>query len=356
VKPQAIRFCTSFDGTRIAFAQTGDGPAIVRAPHWLTHLEHELRIAFWRPWIERFSSGRRLLRMDQRGCGLSDWDVADISFNAFIRDLEAVVDEAGLAKPFILFGHSQGAATAIAYAVRHPERVSHLVLLGGYARGIENRELPAAVRGEFEALAQLVEAGWGREDATYRQMFAMQFIPGAGFEQIRAMGELQRAASSPANATRLLRSFYAIDVRDEAARVRCPTLVMHATGDRRIPFEEGRFMASLIPGARFVPLDSANHILLPQEAAFGQFFSELEAFVPVSTGARAREAFGALTPREAEILERIARGLDNGRIAAELGVTGKTVRNNVTRIFDKLGVATRAEAIVLAHDHGIGRQ
>jgi hypothetical protein len=142
--------------------------------------------------------------------------------------------------------------------VRHPENVSHLVLLGGYARGIENRELPASVRAEFEALVQLVQAGWGREDATYRQMFAMQFHPGRRLEEIKAMGELQRAASSATNATRLLRSFYAIDVRDEATRVRCPTLVMHATSDRRIPFEEGRLMAGLIPGARFVPLDSTT--------------------------------------------------------------------------------------------------
>jgi len=356
VKPPSIRFCKSFDGTRIAFAEMGDGPVIVRAPHWLTHLEHELRIPFWKPWLERFSTGRRLLRMDQRGCGLSDWDVADISFEAYVRDLEAVVDEAGLSEPFTLFGHSQGAAAAIAYAVRHPERVSHLVLLGGYARGIENRELPATVRAEFEALVQLVQAGWGREDATYRQMFAMQFIPGAGLEEIKAMGELQRTASSAANATRLLRSFYAIDVRDEATRVRCPTLVMHATSDRRIPFEEGRHMAGLIPGARFVPLDSDNHILLPHEPAYEKFFSELDAFVPASARAGERATFGALTPREAEILERIARGLNNGRIAAELGVSEKTVRNNVTQIFDKLGVATRAEAIVLARDHGIGAE
>ena len=352
---QTIRFCTSFDGTRIAFAETGGGPAIVRAPHWLTHLEQELRIPFWKPWIERFSSGHRLVRMDQRACGLSDWEVEDFSLEAYVHDLEAVVDGAGLTAPFALFGHSQGAATAIAYAVRHPERVSHVVLLGGYARGVAHRNLSPERLAEYEALAQLVQAGWGRDDASYRQMFAMQFIPGASLEHINAMSDLQRAASSPANATRLIRSYYAIDVRDLAPRVRCPTLVLHATSDRRIPFEEGRLMASLIPGARFVPLETANHILVPQEPAYETFFSELETFLP-SGGAGVRKAFGTLTPREAGILEGIARGLDNARIAIELGVSEKTVRNNVTQIFDKLGVATRAEAIVLARNQGVGRE
>jgi pimeloyl-ACP methyl ester carboxylesterase/DNA-binding CsgD family transcriptional regulator len=292
--------------------------------------------------------------MDLRACGLSDWDVADLSFDAYVRDLEAVVDAAGYSAPFALFGHSQSAAIALAYAAAHPDRVSHLVILGGYARGVMKRSLPPERVAEYEALAKLIEVGWGGEDASYRKLFSMQFMPGGTLEQIDAMSKLQRESSSAANAARIVNSYYGIDVRDAAPKVRCPTLVLHARGDRRVPFEEGRLIAGLVPDARFVPLDTENHILLPHEPAYEVFFAELRAFLP-SSGNTARRAFTTLTPREAEILDCIARGHDNARIAAGLGVSDKTVRNNVTRIFDKLGVATRAEAIVLARDHGIGR-
>ena len=352
---QAIRFCTSFDGTRIAYAATGHGPPLVKAPHWLTHLEYEYASPIWQPWIGALAAEHRLLRMDARACGLSDWDVADLSFEAYVRDLEAVVDAAGFTEPFALFGHSQGSATAIAYAARHPERVSHLVLLSGYARGIKHRGLPPERLAEYQAQVQLVAAGWGREDASYRQMFSMQFLPGATPEQIQSMSALQRAASSPENATRIIAGFHDIDVAHEAPLVRCPTLVLHSRRDLRVPFEEGRLVAGLIPGATFVPLDTENHILLPQDPAYARFFSELRAFLPAAAGSDARRAFGSLTRREAEILDGIARGLDNARIASGLGLSEKTVRNNVTHIFDKLGVASRAQAIVLARDHGLGK-
>jgi pimeloyl-ACP methyl ester carboxylesterase/DNA-binding CsgD family transcriptional regulator len=355
VDAQAIRFCTSFDGTRIAYAATGQGPPLVKAPHWLTHLEYEYASPIWRPWIGDLAAEHRLLRMDARACGLSDWDVADLSFEAYVRDLEAVVDAAAFTEPFALFGHSQGAATAIAYAARHPERVSRLVILSGYARGVRHRGLAPERLAEYQAQVQLVEAGWGREDASYRQMFSMQFLPGATLEQISSMSELQRAASSPANATRIIRSFHEIDVSREAPKVRCPTLVLHSRRDLRVPFEEGRLVATLIPDATFVPLETDNHVLLPQDPAYARFFSELRAFLPRAAGSDARRAFATLTPREAEILDGVARGLDNARIASDLGLSEKTVRNNVTRIFDKLGVASRAQAIVLARDSGLGR-
>lgn len=351
---QAIRFCRNPDGTRIAFAVTGSGPPLVKAPHWLTHLEYEFQSPLWQPWISTLSAEHRLLRMDLRACGLSDTDGVEVTFEAYVRDLEAVVDAAGFTEPFALFGHSQGAATAVEYAARHPDRVERLVLLGGYGRGLLHRNLPPERIAEHEAQLMLVAAGWGRDDASYRQMFAMQFIPGGTLEQINSMSDVQRAASTPENAARLIRSFFSIDVTASAARVRCPTLVLHARGDRRVPFEEGRLLASLIPGARLVPLETENHILLPQEPAYAQFFAELAAFVPGSGAVAARRAFADLTAREAEILERIARGHDNPRIAADLGVSEKTVRNNVTRIFDKLGVQTRAQAIVLARENGLG--
>jgi pimeloyl-ACP methyl ester carboxylesterase/DNA-binding CsgD family transcriptional regulator len=292
--------------------------------------------------------------MDERGCGLSDRDVADISFEAWVRDLEAVVDAAGLER-FALFGHSQGGAIAVEYAVRHPERVTHLVLLGAYARGWMKRDLSPKHVDELQALLKLVEVGWGRDDPSYRQIFSMGFIPDGTLEQINSMSELQRKSATPDCAVRILRSMFSIDVREPAARVKCPTLVLHARGDRRVPFEEGRLFASLVPGARFVPLESDNHIPLAQEPAFRQFFDELHAFVPRQAGEGRGGTFPKLTAREAEVLERIAQGLDNAQIAAHLGISEKTVRNNITHIFDKLAVESRAQAIVLARKSGFGQ-
>ena len=348
---QQIRFCRSFDGTRIAFAVTGRGAPgvapLVRAPHWLTHLEYEWQSPIWRPWLTALSSGRSLVRMDERGCGLTDRGVDTISFEAFVRDLEAVVDAAGLER-FALFGHSQGGAIAMEFAVRHPERVTHLVLLGAYARGRFQRSPES--RSEAEAQLKLVEFGWGGDDPSYRQFFASQFMPGATLEQLRMMAELQRISSSASDAVRILRAFYDIDVSESVARISCPALVMHARGDVRVPFEEGRAIAAMIPNARFVPLDSDNHILLEEEPAFARVFEELQGFLGSAP------SFTGLTGREAQILEHIAQGLDNAQIAARLALSEKTVRNHITSVFDKIGVESRAQAIVKAREQGLGQR
>jgi pimeloyl-ACP methyl ester carboxylesterase/DNA-binding CsgD family transcriptional regulator len=344
---QQIRFCRSYDGTRIAFALTGNGAPLVRAPHWLTHLEYEWQSPIWRPWLTALSSGRTLVRMDERGCGLTDRGVDTISFEAFVRDLEAVVDAAGHER-FALFGHSQGGAIAMEYAVRHPARVSQLVLLGAYARGRLKRSPQTA--SESEAQLKLVEVGWGGDDPSYRQFFASQFMPGANLDQLRQMAELQRMSSSPTDAVRILRAFYEIDVSASVPRISCPTLVLHARGDLRVPFEEGRAVAAMIPDARFVPLESDNHLLLEQEPAFARLFDELEGFLG------SPQSFAGLTAREAQILEHIAQGLDNAQIAARLDLSEKTVRNHITSIFDKIGVESRAQAIVKAREHGLGQR
>ena len=349
---QQIRFCKAFDGTRLAYAVSGEGAPLVKAPHWLTHLEYEWQSPIWRPWIEAFSRGRSFVRMDQRCCGLSGAD-AEISFEALVRDLEAMVDAAGLTR-FALFGHSQGGAIAVEYAARHPQRVSHLALLGSYARGAMMRDLAASHLDELEAQLKLVEVGWGRDDASYRHMFSTQFIPGGTLEQINSMSELQRRSATPENAMRIIRAMFSIDVRQAAARIECPTLVVHARRDRRVPFEEGVHLAGLIPGAQLLPLDTDNHIPLRQEPAFGQFFDALQAFLPQGAGSGAA-AFAQLTAREGEVIERIAQGLDNAQIAAHLGLSEKTVRNHITRIFDKLGVENRPQAIVLAREAGLGK-
>ena len=363
---QEIRFCGTRDGLRLAYAVTGRaasgraapgrGPVLVRAAHFLTHVEFDLQSPVWRPWLETLGRDRTLVRYDGRGCGLSDHPATPLCLDSWVADLEAVVDAAGLER-FALLGCSQGGAVSVAYAARHPERVSALVLLGSYARGLMRRHpTPEQVR-EAQLLLEMIEIGWGRENPAFRQAFTSLYLPGGRPDEVQWFNEMERLSTTPAHAARTVAAFGQIDVSDEAARVRCPTLVLHARGDARVPFDEGRRMAGLIPGARFVPLDSANHMLLSHEAAFAHCFSEMHAFLsahdPVPAGACA--AFQALTPRERELLELLARGLDNLQIAAHLAVSEKTVRNKVSAVFEKLGVGSRGRAIVLAREAGFGR-
>jgi pimeloyl-ACP methyl ester carboxylesterase/DNA-binding CsgD family transcriptional regulator len=347
--PQAqhLRFVTAADGTRIAVASIGSGPPLVRAAHWMSHVEHDLASPVWRPWLTALSGHHNYIRYDQRGCGLSDADVHDFCLNAWVGDLEAVVDGLGLQR-FPLLGMSQGGAVAIDYAVRHPERVSQLVLVGAYARGALRRATNEVERLESLTLINLMRIGWGRDNPAFRQVFTNLFIPDGTPEQHQWWNELERLTVTPDNAARTLEAFHDIDVRDLAVQVRTPTLVMHSRGDARVPFDEGRQLAALIPGARFVPLESRNHVLLEGEPAWEPFLRELRSFV----GAAAMPGWEALglTPSERAVLQLVAQGLDNHTIAQQLGKSEKTVRNQVTSIFAKLGVCTRAEAIVRARD------
>lgn len=350
---QQIRFCTSVDGARVAYATTGRGPSLLKAANWLSHLEFDWQSPVWRHWLTELSRDRQLVRYDERCCGLSDWDVADVSFDAWMDDLESVVDAAGVGR-FALLGISQGAALAITYAVRHPERVTHLVLIGGYARGRLQRNPTPEQRELAHTMQSLVHLGWGGENPAFRQFFTSQFIPGGTAEQSQWWNELQRISISPANADRFLEILHHIDVTAILPQVACPTLVMHATRDAVVPFDEGRLMAAMIPGARFVPLESANHVLLENEPAWQRFVDEFRAFLPGATPGG--DAFAELTARERELLELIAQGRDNAQIAAVLGLSAKTVRNHITSIFAKLDVENRARAIVLARESGFGQQ
>lgn len=352
---QQVRFCTTADGVRIAYAVTGKGIPLVRAPHWLTHIEYDWQTPIWSYWLDELSRGYSLLRFDQRGCGLSDWEVADISFEGWLRDLETVVDAAGFDR-FALLGMSQGAAIAIEYAVRHSERVTHLVLLGAYARGRLKRDATPRQIDDAETQLKLVELGWGQEDPAYRQVFASQFMPGASLDQLRAMSELMRVSASAENAVRFMRCFYSIDVRDAAQRVACPTLLLHGRDDVRCPFEEGRLLAGLIPRARLVPLATKNHVLLRDEPAWKQFMDEMRAFLGSEHRPQDDPRFAGLSQREAEVVEQLAQGLDNAQIAARLGLAEKTVRNHITHIFDKIEVENRSQAIVLAREAGLGQR
>ena len=280
---QAIRYCTSADGVRIAYAVSGSGPPLVKAANWLTHLDHEWTSPIWSHWIDSLSASHELVRYDERGCGLSDWEVTDFSLDAWVEDLELVVDSAGVER-FALLGISQGGAVAIAYAVRHPERVSHLVLVGAYSRGRLARATTAEEREEATLDLALGRVAWRRDDASYRQVFASQFLPDADRSHWDAFNDLQRATTSAENVVQFLDAFAHIDVSEVAPQVRSPTLVLHARDDHRVPVSQARELAALVPDSRLVMVDSANHILTADEPAWPLLVEEIERFVRESSG------------------------------------------------------------------------
>lgn len=345
---QTIRFCASADGTRIAVASCGEGPVILRAAHWLSHVDYDLESPVWRPWLQALSARNRFVRYDPRGSGLSDRHTADLSIEAWNADLDAVAASIGEPR-FVLLGLSQGGALAVTYALRHPERVSHLILLNAYARGARVRAETDAERLEAETLVNFVRIGWGRENPAFCQFFTNLFIPDGTPEQHRWWGDLERITASPNVAAQLLSNMQGIDVLDQAAGLSVPALILHCRGDMRVPFAEGLKLAAAIPGARFVPLESKNHVLLPDEPAWGVFHAEMAAFLGQERTEQPRAIRQAgLTPAESLVLDLIAEGLDNRAIAQRLGKSAKTIRNQVSVIFAKLGVHSRSQAIVMA--------
>ena len=274
---QEIRFCMAPDGVQIAYATVGQGPPLVKAPNWMNHLEYDWQSPIWRHLLQELAKDHTLVRFDQRANGLSDWDVEEISFEAFVRDLETVVDALGLER-FPLLGISQGCAISIAYAIRHPERVSHLVLYGGFARGPLKRGAQRD-KAQAEAMITLIRHGWGQDNPAFRQLFTSSFIPGATKEQMEWFNELQRVSISPENAARIRETTSNIEVTDLLANVTIPTLVLHCRDDGIVPFDEGRRMAAMIPGARFVSLDGQNHLMLEHEPAWSRFLVEVRKFL-----------------------------------------------------------------------------
>jgi pimeloyl-ACP methyl ester carboxylesterase/DNA-binding winged helix-turn-helix (wHTH) protein len=275
---QDIRYCVTEDGVCVAYATAGAGAPLVKAANWLTHLQREWDSPIWSHWLHELARRHQLIRYDERGCGMSDWDVADFSFDAWVDDLALVVDAAGVER-FPLLGVSQGGAVAVAYTVHHPERVSRLVLCGAYSRGRLVRAETAEALDEAALDLEVARVGWRRDDDAFRQVFASQFLPDGSRELWDAFNDLQRVTTSTANVVKFLDVFAHIDVSRLAPKVRCPTLIVHSRGDRRVPESQARELAAQIPGSKLVLLNSRNHILTAEEPAWQVFIDEVETFL-----------------------------------------------------------------------------
>ncbi len=344
---QHVRYVATADRVNVAWSALGRGMPLVRAATWLTHLQYDLQSPVWSHWIAFLSERFRYIRYDERGSGMSDWHAPDLSSAHWVDDLETVVEAARIERPFVLLGMSQGAATAIRYAVKHPQRVSHLILYGGYALGGNRSEDPAR-REMYRAVTDVVRLGWGSGNPAFRQLFTSRFVPGGNQTQLDWFNDLCRRTTSNENAGALLAARGDIDVRDYLQQVRVPTLVLHASHDQIAPLEQGRYLASNIPGAQFVQLDSRNHVLLEHEPAWREFCGSVLEF----TGQRgieqteAHTAADNLTLRERGLLALLREGRSNAQIAWQLGITEKTVRNHFSNLYRKLGVRSRVEALV----------
>lgn len=357
---QDIRFCTSRDGVRLAIASSGSGPPLVRIFNWLTDVEKDLTSVVNGHWIKELSRDYGYVRYDARGCGFSDRDIDRMSLDAWVEDLEAVIDAMQLERVPLL-GISQGAAVAVAYAVRHPERVSQLVLYGGFVRGRLVRDRSPHALEMAQGLLKAAEIGWGADDPSFRQVFVHRMFRDATAEQQRAFDAAQRNTISGLNAARFLGNCFEIDISDLAPQVRCPVLVAHTKDDPLMPFSEGVLLASMIPGARFLPLEGSNHIPFETDAAWPVFLEEMRAFLPaVALAPPARPADPApaagaaiLTPRQRQILQEVAQGQTAKQIARKLNLSPRTVEMHVARVLATLQCSSRAEAVHKAGEAGL---
>lgn len=348
---QHIHIARTADGVHLGWARAGRGPTLVRAANWLTHLRHDLESPVWRHWIEFLAGHFDFVRYDERGCGLSDRVVEQMSPDTWLVDLECVIDAARIEGPMVLLGISQGSVAAVQYAIRHPERVSHLLLYGGYTEGWARRDGADAAR--CRAVLEMVRVGWGSSNPVFRQAFTSRFLPEGTHEQVDWFNALCRESVAPDMAARLLECRASVAIGDLLAQVRVPTLVLHARGDEVVPVSEGRRLAAGIAGAEFVELESVNHVLLAHEPAWQAFQQAVLQF----TGAQRAPQAGAadsLTQRERQILALLREGLDNASIGQRLHLSDKTVRNHLSSVYRKLGVANRTQAALRSGAHAAG--
>jgi pimeloyl-ACP methyl ester carboxylesterase/DNA-binding CsgD family transcriptional regulator len=352
---QRIAFARSKDKTTIAYALSGEGPPLVRAGTWLTHVHHDWESPIWAHWLRFMSERHTLVRYDPRGCGLSQTDVATITFDDWVADLEAVVDRLEL-ESFPLFGMSQGGAVAAQYAIRHPERVTHLTLYAPLMTGWHDRS--NAFAQQWQLMEQLVLAGWGESNMAFPSMFANLFLPSSPPETRQWYAELQRKSASKQVAGRFMHLLGGLSMFSRLKEIRAPTLVIQIAREQVIDPRTVTGIAGEIRGSQFVSIDSSNHILLEDEPGWQEFKKVFAHHVPGAAVAPrrstdARERIAQLSNREQKILGEIAKGLSNREIGEGLFISEKTVRNHITSVFDKLGVSSRAQAIVMAKEAGL---
>jgi len=347
-----IRFVTSRDGVQLATARYGSGPPLIKAATWLTHIERVAPGSIHEALVKEFAPRFTYVEYDTRGCGLSQRRVDEITVEAWVGDLEAVADVHGR-EPFTLLAFTCAAGVAVEYAARHPARVRNLILFGGFATSYHSTSHPdPAVRREGDLMLELAALGWGNSSPAFRQVFVSRFLPDATQAQWKAFDELQRATATPDVAVRQLRAMYGMNVKKAAAQVRCPTLVLHPKDDEMVRFEQGRRLASLIPGARFVPLQGRNHIPFPQEPAWAAFVRETREFLGTPAASEPADPV-QLTARQCEVLRRIAFGESDKQIAQALSLSPRTVEMHAARALAALGCRTRAEAVRRATERRI---
>jgi len=346
---QEVRFCRSRDDVRLAYAVHGSGPPLVVVSCWLSHLQHDWASPVWRHFLEDLGAISTLVRYDERGFGMSDWDVTDFSLEARLADLEAIIDALGIER-FALLGMSGGTPVAMAYALAHPDRVSRMILYGTS----NGRPWPVSEEGraDDEAFRAMIRAGWARSDPRFRRVFTSIFIPDATEEQMSWFDALQRMSTSTQNALLSRTGRQTVDIGDELPRIQVPTLVLQALGDQAGGFDQGREVASQIPGARLVPLDSRNHILLADEPAWAVFMDEVRAFLEPDRrrGSEDRRPIADLSARELAVLRLAADGLSNQEIAGALTLSVRTVERHLSNLYSKLGVAGRSARTAVVAD------
>ncbi len=344
---RSVKFVETRDGKSLAWARSGSGPPLVKAAAWLTHLEYDAESPLWAHWLAFLEGHFDYIRYDERGCGLSDRDPGQLDIDTWTDDLTRVIEASGVKPPFALIAMSQGTGAAVRYAVEHPEHVTHLVLVGGYARGAFNRG-DAKQAELYRAGIDIFRLGFDESNTAFREVFTRKFIPEGGPEKMRWINELCHRATDGETGAKLMEARGAMDVSAHLGDVACPTLVLHARGDSVSPLSEGRFLAQHIPNAELRVLDSANHILQEDEPAMAEARAAILGFL----GAEQPGEDAGLTPRESAILSEICAAKSNKEIARSLDMSEKTVRNHATRIFAKLGVSTRQEAILKMQGRG----
>jgi len=345
---QEVRFCRGQDGVRLAYAVHGSGPPLVVVSCWLSHLQHDWQSPVWRHFLDQLGDVATVIRYDERGFGMSDWNVDDFSIEARVSDLEAVLDAVGLDR-FAMLGMSGGSAVAMAYAAAHKERVTRLILYGTVCG--EPVTLSPDQRAEEETYRSMIRVGWAKEDADFRRVFTKRFIPDATEEQMRWFDDLQRMSTSPANAVASRIARQQIDIHNDLSRITVPTIVLQAIGDRSTTFDNAVTVSSRIPGARLVSLESRNHILLADEPAWSVFMKEVSAFLEPERRTHTERTDGPneeLSPRERDVLRLAAEGRTNEEIAAALTLSARTVERHLSNTYAKLrlsGRVARAAAV-----------